>query len=234
MLCLADRYFYGYKLWKEAMATGADLVWRVRARIRLPCEQRLPDGSYLSRLYSHWNHGKPCGEGIPVRVIEYTVKNAEGKTELYRLVTTILDPEAAPAGELIQLYRERWEFETLLDEFKTHLRGARTVLRSQIPELVRQEFYGILLVHYALRGLMHEAALRAKRDPDRISFIHTARVVRRSLPRFADLPPSGLEKPARGGVAGNLAGRRRRAKAAAGPAPREAKAEQVPRAAGDG
>ena len=87
------------------------------------------------------------------------------------------------------MYHERWEFETALDELKTHLRGARTVLRSLTPELVRQECYGLLLAYFALRGLIHEAALRAGRDPDRISFVHTLRVVRRTLPRFAALPP---------------------------------------------
>lgn len=194
MLCLADRYFPGYVLWQQAIDTGAELVWRVRENIRLPVEERLPDGSYLSRIYSKWNHGRPQGEGIPVRVVEYEVL---GKEESIRLVTSILDWKAAPADELAALYRERWEFETALDEFKTHLRGARTVLRSQTPELVKQEVYGILLAHFALRGLMHEAALRGGRDPDRVSFTHTVNVVRRTLPRFAALPPSGLETAAR-------------------------------------
>jgi IS4 transposase len=106
-------------------------------------------------------------------------------------VTSILDPESAPAEELAALYRERWEFETALDEFKTHLRGARTVLRSQRPDLVRQEVYGLLLAHFALRSVIHDAALKGGIDPDRISFIKTVRVVRRTLPRFAAFPPSG-------------------------------------------
>jgi hypothetical protein len=190
MLCLADRYFYGYPLWKQASGTGADLLWRVRRNIRLPCEERLSDGSYLSRVYEKRDHlGRGIGEGIRVRVIEYLVTGRSKKPELYRLVTTILDPEAAPAEELAQLYLERWEFETTLDEFKTHLRGASTVLRSMTPELARQEVWGLLLAHFALRGLMHEAALRGKHDPDRISFIHSVRVVRRTLPRFAAFSP---------------------------------------------
>lgn len=198
MLCLADRYFYGYALWKQARDTGADLLWRVRRNIRLPCEERLPDGSYLTRIYEKRDVlGRGIGEGLVVRVIEYSVLGRKGKPELYRLITTILDPEAAPAEELAQLYLERWEFETALDEFKTHLRGASTVLRSMKPELVRQEVWGLLLAHFALRGLMHESALRGKQDPDRISFIHTVRVVRRTLPRFAAFSPGGLEKAAR-------------------------------------
>src|ERR671913_531897 len=115
---------------------------------------------------------------------------------LYRLVTTILDPAAAPAAELAALYHERWEIEGALAELKTRLRGARRVLRSKTPELVRQEFWGLLLAHFAVRGLMHEAARRADEDPDRLSFLHAVRVVRRKLPQFAALPPSGQARPA--------------------------------------
>lgn len=225
MLCLADRYFPGHALWKQAVQTGAHLVWRVREKVRLPVEERLSDGSYRSRFYAKWDRGKPRGEEIPVRVIEYEVLGGE---ERVRLVTSILDWESAPAEELAALYHERWEFETALDEFKTHLRGARTVLRSQTPELVRQEVYGLLLAHFALRGLMHEAALRGGRDPDRISFTHTVNVVRRTLPRFAALPPSALETGARGRASGGAGGRRRTETAPDGEARREAKAESVP------
>jgi hypothetical protein len=191
MLCLADRYFYGFALWEQARAQGAELVWRVRSNIRLPCEKVLKDGSFLSRIYPPREKGKPRGEGVVVRVLEYWLTNDEDKKQLYRLITTILDPDAAPAAELIQLYLERWEFETTLDEWKTHLRGARTVLRSQTPELIRQECYGLLLAHFALRGMMHDAARRGGRDPDRLSFTHAVRVVHRSMPLFAALSPRG-------------------------------------------
>jgi hypothetical protein len=176
----------------------------------------LKDGSYLSRIYPPRQKGKPRGEGVVVRVIEYWITTDQGKREHYRLITTVLDPDEAPALELIKLYMERWEFETTLDEWKTHLRGARTVLRSQTPELVRQECYGLLLAHFALRGVMHEAALRGGRDPDRISFIHTVRVVHRSLPRFAALPPSGLENAVHGHARRDPEGRPWRAQEAYG------------------
>jgi hypothetical protein len=225
MLCLADRYFPGYRLWKETISTGAELVWRVRENVRLPVEEQLPDGSYLSRFYEKWYKGKPRGEGIPVRVIEYEVL---GKEERIRLVTSILDWKAAPAAELAALYHERWEFETTLDEFKTHLRGARTVLRSQTPELVYQEVYGILLAHFALRGLMHEAALRGGRDPDRVSFMHTVNVVRRTLPRFAAFSPSAVEAVPQRGARRDPRGRPRAAAAPHREARRQAKTEPLP------
>src|SRR5215212_2046977 len=134
--------------------------------------------------------------GVRVRAVEYRLEGVAEAEPLYRLVTTILDPAAAPAAELAALYHERWEIEGALAELKTHLRGARLVLRSKTPELVRQEFWGLLLAHFAVRGLMHEAALRAGEDPDRLSFLHAVRVVRRELPLFAALPPSGQASPA--------------------------------------
>ena len=111
---------------------------------------------------------------------------------LYRLLTTVLDDGKAPAQDLAALYHERWEIENVFDEFKTHLRGRQAVLRSKTPELVEQEFYGFLLAHFAIRGLMHEAALKGDLDPDRLSFVHTVRVVRRKLPGFAAIPPSAV------------------------------------------
>ncbi len=115
-------------------------------------------------------------------------------------MTTILDPTGAPAGELAALYHERWEIEGALDELKTHLRGAQIILRSKTPDLVRQEFYGLLMAHFAIRGLMHEAALKAGEDPDRLSFLHAVRVVRRKLPLYAAIPPSGEAGVPCGGV----------------------------------
>ena len=191
MLCLADRNFYGFALWNQARATGADLLWRIKKNLRLPREKQLPDGSYLSRVYISEKEQRHGENGIVVRVIEYRLDGVPGAEPIYRLLTTILDHEAAPATDLAALYHERWEIETALDELKTHLRGSRIVLRSKTPDLVRQEFYGLILAHFAIRGLMHEAALSADEDPDRLSFLHSVRVVRRKIARFASIPPSG-------------------------------------------
>jgi len=194
MLCLADRGFFGFEMWKQAAATDADLLWRVRKNIHLPCEKRLPDGSYLSRIYPSQQDQRRGRNGIVVRVIEYRLEGVEGAEPLYRLATTILDHELAPAAELAAIYHERWEIETAFDELKTHLRGAHIVLRSKTPDLVRQEFYGLLMAHFAVRGLMHEAALRADQDPDRLSFLHAVRVVRRKMAAFGAIPPSGSKR----------------------------------------
>ena len=193
MLCLADRFFPAYELWRKAAQTGAELLWRVRKNARLEVDQRLADGSYLSRIYRSTSDRRNGRKALVVRVIEYRLQEVSGAEPIYRLITTILAPQLAPAKELAALYHERWEIETALDELKTHLRGAQIVLRSKTPELVQQEFYGLLMAHFAIRGLMHEAALQADQDPDRLSFVHAVHVVQRRMPRYVAIPPSAEE-----------------------------------------
>jgi hypothetical protein len=195
MLCLADRYFFSFELWQKAQGTGADLLWRVKKNLVLPCYKRLPDGSYLSRIYPSQKDRRANTNGIDVRIIEYMLEGSDSK-EVYRLMTTILNLELAPAAELAVLYHERWEIENSLDELKTHLRGSHIQLRSKTPDLVRQEFYGLMMTHFAIRGLMHEAAIKGDIDPDKLSFVHTVRVVRRKLHNFNSFFPSGQESAA--------------------------------------
>jgi hypothetical protein len=189
MLCLADRNFFGFELWQLARGTGADLLWRMKKNMRMACEKRLPDGSYLSHVYPSERDWRHKTNGIVLRVIDYRLEGVEDSEPIYRLATTILDPDKAPAGELAALYHDRWEIETAFDELKTHLRGVKIVLRSKTPDLVRQEFYGLLMAHFAIRGLMHEAALKADEDPDRLSFLHAVRVIRRKIVVYGAIPP---------------------------------------------
>ena len=193
MLCLADRNFFGFPLWVQARRTGADLLWRIKANAQLPPERVLPDGSYLSRVYASAQDRRHQRNGQTVRVIEYRLQGVSEAEPIYRLLTTLLDPDQAPAAELAALYHERWGIETALAELKTHLRGAKLVLRSKTPDLVRQEFYGLLMAHFAVRGLMHETALKADIDPDQLSFLHTVRVVRRKLTALHAIPPSAAQ-----------------------------------------
>ena len=136
-------------------------------------------------------------------------------------------PTEPPAMDLAALYHERWEIEGALDELKTHLRGAQVVLRSKTPALVRQEVWGLLLAHFAVRGLMHEAALHADEDPDRLSFLHAVRVLRRKLPYFAALPPSGPVHATRRGAGGNPGRAGGQQPRPANPARRQAQNEQL-------
>jgi hypothetical protein len=189
MLCLADRNFFSYNLWKQAQSTGAALLWRVKKNLILPCLKRFRDGSYLSRIYASAKDRRHDKNGIDVRVIEYALEGVPDAEPIYRLITTILTPKDAPAKELAALYQERWEIETAFDELKTHLRGAKIVLRSKRPQLVVQEFYGLMMAHFAIRGIMHEAALKVDEDPDRLSYVHSVRVIRRKLIAFAAISP---------------------------------------------
>lgn len=194
MLCLADRYYSGFPLWKQATETGADLLWRAKNNLIFAVERSLPDGSYLSTFYPSTADRQKRSNGIRVRVIEYKLKGVKGSEGRYRLLTTILDETKAPAQELAALYHERWEIETALDELKTHLKGSKVILRSKTPDLVKQEFYGLLLSYFSIRAIMHEAALEADEDPDRLSFIHAVRVIRRAVPMFGVFSPKALAR----------------------------------------
>jgi hypothetical protein len=192
MLCLLDRGFVGYPFWKKVADTGAKVIGRMRINMKPPCEKRLPDGSYLATLYPTGTKKIKGCPGLRVRIIEYRLPHVPESEPLYRICTNILDPADGPADELAGLYHERWENESVFDEVKTHLRGGNlAVLRSLSADMVRQEIYGLFLAHYAIRCVMHEAALQIEEDPDRISFVHTIRVLRRSIPQAAALSPLG-------------------------------------------
>ena len=228
MLCLADRGFVGFALWQAASATGADLLWRVRRNQRLPCWQRLPDGSYLSRLHASAKDRRQDRNGLVVRVIEYRLTGLPKAEPLYRLITTLLDPLAAPAAELAALYHERWEAETAFAELKVSLPGDRLMLRSRRVDLVEQELYGLLLVHFALRRLMVEASQQTGGDPDTLSFLHTVQVVRRHLPFHAAFSPSAPSADDRPDPAGDPGRARRAAATARQPPGGQAQDEQLP------
>lgn len=191
MLVLADRGFGGsYELFTKFADRGAHLVWRMKSNAALPVTKRLADGSFLSELPGR-------GERRPreVRVVEYEIDDPgrlRSEDKAYRLGTTILDHSAGPATELAALYGERWEFETALDELKTHQRGARIVLRSKTADGVAQEAWGMLCVHYAIRALMCAAAQQGEIDPDRISSTRSMRAARRSVRRSVDDIAAGL------------------------------------------
>jgi len=205
MSCLADRGFLSFALWRAACATGAALVWRAPATVTLPILKRYADGSYRSEPRGNQRSNDPDRTPQPVRVITYTLPNSPTPSTRDRHVTSIPKPARAPAAELAALYHERSEIMSAFDELKTHLRGARRVLPSKTPDLVRQEVWGFLLAHFALRTLMHEAALGAlprARDPDSLSLTHTLQVTRRTRPHMTAISPSG-HAPAAPGAAGH-------------------------------
>ena len=192
MLVLADRGFFSYALWRKAIGTGADLLWRIRTDPAGPKPQHLrdlQDGSWLAHLRRATPAAARRQEPILVRVIDYRIDDGRENTTGYRLFTTILDPATATAAELAAAYTQRWEIELAFDELKTHQRGPRSVLRSKSPDLVLQEIWGHLCCHYAIRSLMSQAAGHAGHDPDRVSFVAALRITRATIAAPGAFPP---------------------------------------------
>lgn len=211
MLVLADRYFTGHPQVSQIIATGADLVFRTPARRKLPVITELSDGSYLSVLpgpvYSRkgdWRRaphqrGPRLGlharqtTGIPIRVVEaeitITPEHGQPRTESYRLITTLLDPEQASAEQIARVYAERWESETGYADLKTYLRGRHGVLRSKDPNGIAQELYALLIVYQIVQIARARAALDHPNsqvvDPDRVSFTVTLRAIARTIGKTA-------------------------------------------------
>jgi hypothetical protein len=180
-LCIADRLYPTVRLWSVATATGAALLWRIKANVSLPCERVLEDGSYMSCLYGKDPSQKV--QSVEVRVIEYEINGQE-----YRLVTNVPVSQATNE-ELSVLYHERWEHETTNNEQKSRLNAYLDTLRSKTPELAEQELIGLFLMHYAVRVTMHDAAVSVGEDVDRLSFKHTLAVIRRRAPQVGAFPP---------------------------------------------
>ena len=198
MLMLADRAYFDYARWKACAAQAAGLLWRVKGSLILKGLQGFEDGSYLAQIRpsSQLTQSGRCrkGESMTVRVIEYCPLFEDGtEGERVRLMSTLLDPAQAPAEELVAVYTERWSEETGLDELQRHLRGPNRVLRSPLPDLVEQEWYGFLLAYYVVRATMSEAARRAGCAPRALSFVHTTAAIK---PRLAFFPSAirGNEK----------------------------------------
>ncbi|MDQ2789301.1 MAG: IS4 family transposase [Actinomycetota bacterium] len=193
MVLTADRGFFSHALWRKASASGADLLWRVRTDTAGPKPAHLhdlSDGSWLAQLHQTHSAAARRAEPMLVRVVDYTIDDGRDNPDTYRLFTTLTDAEQVSASDLAAAYTQRWEIELAFDELKTHQRGPRTVLRSKSPDLVLQEIWGHLCCHYAIRTLMHDAALHAGHDPDRVSFVAALRITRQSIAHQGDFSPS--------------------------------------------
>jgi Insertion element 4 transposase N-terminal/Transposase DDE domain len=178
MLVIMDRGFPGVALWKAYTQARAHLLIRARSTVAARPVQVLDDGTYLARMNLAGQKGAHPG-GVLVRVIEYRVNGGE----VVRLLTSLLDPAAFPAAELAALYHRRWESESAFRQVKTFQRGPQEILRSADPDLVRQEAWAHLTVHYCLTRIIMRLAGGNGTDPDRISFTKVLKHVRRSVIR---------------------------------------------------
>ena len=209
MLVVADRGFYSFDLWRTYRGSGAQLLWRMSAGVRLPVLAVLTDGSYLSEITNQARVSKTridaenigdlsLATHIRVRVIEYQI---DGHTDdgtpsqTFRLITSVTDPDHASATDLADTYQQRWEIESAFREIETYLREGKGI-RSKSPAMVRQELYGLLITHYAIRAFMTEAADTVEMDPDRISFTRTLSIIRRRITDPAEFSPHSPPHPA--------------------------------------
>jgi len=181
MLVVADRNFLSHQVLRDTLTTGAHALLRAKSDTDLPVLGVLDDGTYLSRIADPSVSGRLRRQGkrgadipgIAVRVIEYSVATADGKetSEVFALVTDLIDPGQLSAAEAADAYGQRWEIETAFGELETGIRGGpAVVLRSKSPDMIRQELYALLCVYQAIRTLICHSADRAGLDPDRISF----------------------------------------------------------------
>jgi hypothetical protein len=183
MLVLLDRGLSHARLIEIIRALGAHVLGRLASNVVPTYLRQLCDGSYLAYLYPQDTRGKQRGRPLLVRIIEYTLDDPHrvGHQEIHRLVTTLLNPRTIAADLLIQTYHERWEIELSIDEMDTHQRLCQQTLRSQTPDGVLQELYGVLLGYYGVRVLMLQSAASQNLDSDRLSFTHALTVVTNSL-----------------------------------------------------
>jgi hypothetical protein len=173
MLVLADRKFLSWALAREFLATGAHILWRASASFTLKPVKVLAGGTYLAEL-------KPPrtkdGPPLPVRVIEYTVRTTpadggDGATsEVFCLVTDLLDPQVHPALDLACCYPARWGCETVIGHHKTDMGEGQPVLRSKDPAGVEQEMWALFAVYQAICTITGIGAAAAGIPPGMISF----------------------------------------------------------------
>src|SRR3954452_4962090 len=191
MLLIWDRGFFGYELIAAVVRRGADLLAREKSNTVLRPIRRLADGSYLAKVYPNDADRRRDMRGLAVRVVEYTHDdpNRPGAGERHRLITDLTNPQDMPAHEAPLVYHERWEQELAFDEIKTHLSGRAVPIRSRSPAGVVQKVYGLVLAHYVVRRVMHDAAVVASQGPDRLSFIDSLRVLQCRLSESPSVGP---------------------------------------------
>ena len=185
MLLLADANFYSGAMLRTVRATGARYLGRVSSTPLLRPVRILADGSYEALVLAQ------AGTPIRVRVLEYVLNDPvrDPTGDRQRLVTTLLDPVAHPALDLIALYHERWEIEISIDEFDTHLRQCQRTWRSRTVPGVVQEVYSLLIVYNAVRMLVAQAAADAHIAADQVSFTDGLQEVLRFLPDLGRATP---------------------------------------------
>jgi hypothetical protein len=191
MLLMLDRGLYSYERVNTALQQGAQVLCRLSSTLKPTCVEVLPDGSYLAHIFPADRARRQADEHLLVRLIEYTIDDPDrpGHGNVHRLLTTLVDPQAYPVLDLVILYHERWEVEITIDELDTHQRLLDRPFRSRKPVGVIQEWYGLLIAHFVIRSIMHQAAVSHQLAPDRLSFVDSLRLITDAISDFQLVHP---------------------------------------------
>jgi len=187
MVLLADRNSLSSSLARAVLAAGAHILWRASASFGLTPVKVLRDGTYLAGLKPP---RKSDGPVITVRVIEYTVHTAaegledETTSEVFCLVTDLLDIEEYPALDLACCYPDRWDCETVIGHHKTDMGEGQPVLRSKDPEGVAQEMWALFAVYQPTCQLIGPGVNATGIPPGRISFPHALQAAAATVAAF--------------------------------------------------
>lgn len=177
-LLLLDRLYFSAAHLTAFAQSGHNRHWLLRAKKNLSGRvvRQLAKGDAIveMKVSSDAQANNPSlGKTWTARTVTYQRKGFQPAT----LVTSLVDPVAYPAEELVRLYHERWEIELGYDELKTELLDGNTVLRSKSPDLIKQEIWGILLAYNLVRFEMEKVAAEAGLPPSRISFTAALRLI---------------------------------------------------------
>jgi hypothetical protein len=196
MLVMWDCGFHSFDMAAKTQERKAHFLGRLPSHVKPKLVRALPDGSYLAWISPSDYQRKKRGERLLIRVITYTIDdpNRPGHGEIHRLGTSLLDPNLCPAHTLAREFHQRWEIEITIDEMDTHQRLPNIPLRSQKPVSVIQEAYGLLIAHYAVRAVMHDAAVQSNLDPDRLSFVNAVRIIGDAISEFQMTAPEQIQR----------------------------------------
>lgn len=179
---IVDKGFINYLVFCQIQHQGIDHHWLCRAKPNLKWRvlRSLGDGDDLVeiRIHHHLLRDHPeLPKVLVVRAVRYQRRGFRPQT----LLTSLLDPAAYPANEVVELYHERWELEISFDEIKTHTLERAETLRSKTPERICQELWGLAIAYNLVRQEMAGVAERLHLPPRRLSYRHSLMFIRNFL-----------------------------------------------------
>lgn len=194
-LVLLDRAFVSWHLLWSLTQAGHAFVLRLRRGVRTRRVVQVSTGDWRVRIKLP-RHLRRHHSDMPTYLDYRQVTVRIGKT-WFHFLTSLSDSAEYSKEDIVNLYRQRWEAEVAIDEFKTHQCNATTVNRPVIVRSLRarrviQELYGLVLSYNLIRCSMADAARRTKLNPLRVSFIDALERLREGAIIMATAPTTLL------------------------------------------